>query len=95
MGRRIGKRVKVTKTFKKKKDAQLALKKFEADKIKGILVFPSTLTVKDWLEYWLNDINSIVKGTKNRSSNRTLYIPREIVELLKNIKNKQNEQKKL
>lgn len=68
-----GKRVKVTKTFKKKKDAQLALKKFEADKVKGTLVFPSTLTVKDWLEYWLNDIKSL------KCEETTLYGYRNII----------------
>ena len=51
-----GKRIKTTKTFEKKKDAQTALKSFEADKIKQNLVFPSVLTVENWLTYWINDI---------------------------------------
>lgn len=54
-----GKRIKTTKTFEKKKDAQTALKSFKADKIKGTLVFPSVLTVENWLTYWLNDIKTI------------------------------------
>jgi hypothetical protein len=48
-----GKRIKTTKTFEKKKDAQTALKQFNADKVKGTLVFPSTQTLEEWLLYWL------------------------------------------
>ncbi|MCX7748699.1 MAG: tyrosine-type recombinase/integrase [Clostridia bacterium] len=68
-----GKRVKTTKTFEKKKDAQAALKNFEADKTKGTLVFPSTITVENWLTYWLNDIKSI------QCEETTLYGYRNII----------------
>ena len=68
-----GKRVKITKTFEKKKDAQTALKKFEADKTKGTLVFPSVMTVEDWLTYWLNDIKAI------KCEETTLYGYRNII----------------
>jgi integrase len=68
-----GKRVKTTKTFEKKKDARTALKKFEADKTKGTLVFPSSLTFKDWLDYWINDIKSI------KCEETTLYGYRNII----------------
>ncbi len=69
-----GKRVKTTKTFEKKKDAQIALKNFEADKTKGTLVFPSTLTLENWLLYWLNDIKSI------KCEETTLYGYRNIID---------------
>ena len=51
-----GKRIKKTKTFQNKSDAKSALKEFEADKVKGILVIPRDTTLKEWLEYWMNDI---------------------------------------
>ena len=54
-----GKRIKKNQTFEKKKDAQTALKKFEGDKIKQNLVFPSSATFEEWLTYWLNDIKAI------------------------------------
>ena len=68
-----GKRVKTTKTFEKKKDAQTALKKFEADKTKETLVFPSVLTLENWLSYWLNDIKSL------KCEETTLYGYRNII----------------
>lgn len=68
-----GKRVKTTKTFEKKKDAQTALKNFEADKIKQNLVFPSVLTVENWLTYWLDDIKAI------KCEETTLYGYRNII----------------
>lgn len=68
-----GKRVKTTKTFEKKKDAQIALKNFEADKTKGTLVFPSVLTLENWLTYWLNDIKSM------KCEETTLYGYRNII----------------
>jgi len=51
-----GKLIKKYKTFIKKSEAREALKKFEADKTKGILVIPKDTTLKEWLEYWINDI---------------------------------------
>lgn len=51
-----GKRIKKTKTFQSKAEAKTALKEFEADKIKGTLVIPRTTTLKEWLEYWMNNI---------------------------------------
>ncbi|PYG85722.1 AP2-like DNA-binding integrase family protein [Ruminiclostridium sufflavum DSM 19573] len=68
-----GKRIKTTKTFEKKKDAQTALKQFNADKVKGTLVFPSTQTLGEWLLYWLNDIKSI------KCEETTLYGYRNII----------------
>ena len=68
-----GKRVKSTKTFKNKKDAQNALKNFMADKVKGTIVFPSVLTLEGWLMYWLNDIKSM------KCEETTLYGYRNII----------------
>ncbi len=68
-----GKRIKTTKTFVKKKDAQTALKSFEADKIKQNLVFPSAQTVENWLTYWINDIKAI------KCEETTLYGYRNII----------------
>ncbi len=68
-----GKRIKTTKTFEKKKDAQTALRNFEADKIKQNLVFPSVLTVENWLTYWIDDIKAI------KCEETTLYGYRNII----------------
>lgn len=68
-----GKRIKTTKTFEKKKDAQTTLKQFNADKVKGTLVFPSTQTLGEWLLYWLNDIKAI------KCEETTLYGYRNII----------------
>jgi len=68
-----GKRIKTTKTFEKKKDAQTALKNFDADKIKQNLVFPSVLTVENWLTYWIDDIKAI------KCEETTLYGYRNII----------------
>jgi integrase len=51
-----GKRIKRSKTFAKKTDAKKALKEFEANKTKEQLVMPQETTLKDWLEYWMEDI---------------------------------------
>ncbi|RCX07902.1 site-specific recombinase XerD [Anaerobacterium chartisolvens] len=68
-----GKRIKITKTFEKKKAAQIALKTFQADKTKGTLVFPSILSVKDFCIYWLDDIKSL------NCEETTLYGYRNII----------------
>ena len=51
-----GKRIRNTKTFQSKSEAKIALKEFEADKTKGTLVIPKTTNIKEWLEYWMNNI---------------------------------------
>lgn len=51
-----GKRVKKTKTYKMKSEAKTALKEFEADKTKGQLVIPKKTTLKEWLDYWMENI---------------------------------------
>ena len=53
-----GKRIKSTKTFKSKAEAKKALKEFEADKITGTLVIPTSETLEMWLDYWINNIKS-------------------------------------
>lgn len=40
-----GKRIKKTPSFKTKKEAKQALKNFEADKTKGLLVIPTSETM--------------------------------------------------
>jgi integrase len=51
-----GKRVKKTKTYKTKSEAKTALKEFEANKTKGQLVIPKKTTLKQWLDYWMDNI---------------------------------------
>jgi len=68
-----GKRIKITKTFAKKQDARKALKEFEANKTKGTLVFPSALTVENWLNYWIDDIKAL------KCEETTLYGYRNII----------------
>ena len=48
-----GKRLKKVETFKELKEAKQALKIFEGDKTKGVVVKPVKETVKDFCEYWL------------------------------------------
>ena len=68
-----GKRIKKTETFKDIKEARKALNSFKADKDKNNLVIPTSLTLKSWLEYWLNDIKGI------RCEETTLYGYRNII----------------
>ncbi|WP_457945403.1 tyrosine-type recombinase/integrase [Caproiciproducens sp. LBM24188] len=51
-----GKRVKVSKTFRTKSEAKTALKEFEANKTKGQLVIPKKTTLKEWLDYWMENV---------------------------------------
>ena len=51
-----GKRIKKTKTYPTKLEAKAALKEFEANKTKGLLVFPKKTTLKEWLDYWMDNI---------------------------------------
>ena len=51
-----GKRIKKAKTYKTKSEAKAALKEFEADKTKGQLVIPIKTTLKEWLDYWMENI---------------------------------------
>ncbi|MCI1966689.1 MAG: site-specific integrase [Oscillospiraceae bacterium] len=51
-----GRRVKKTKTYKTKSEAKTALKEFEADKTKGQLVIPKKTTLKEWLDFWMENI---------------------------------------
>jgi len=62
-----GKRIKATKTYKDLKEAKKALTAFEADKNKNNIVMPTGILLKEWLEYWLNDIKSL------RCQETTLY----------------------
>lgn len=69
-----GKRKKQTKTFSKKSEARAALKAFEADKTKGTLVIPKETTLKEWLEYWMNDI------VKPNCEESTIYYNSQIID---------------
>ncbi len=53
-----GKRIRKQPTFKSKSEAKKALKEFEANKTKGMLVKPKSETVGEWLTYWLTIIAS-------------------------------------
>ncbi len=68
-----GKRIKATKTFKDFKEAKKTLTAFEADKNKGNIVAPTGILLKNWLEYWLNDIKNI------RCEETTLYGYKNII----------------
>ena len=50
------KRIKKTKSFKLKSEAKRALKEFEADKTKGLLVIPKEITLAEWLDNWYKNI---------------------------------------
>jgi integrase len=67
-----GKRTKSTKTFKTKKEAKETLVKFEAAKINGNLVKPSSLLMEEYFNYWL-DVKSI------KCEQTTLYGYKNIV----------------
>lgn len=54
-----GKRIQKSKTFAKKSDAQKALTLHNANKINGTSIAPKETTLKDWLQYWMNDIIKI------------------------------------
>lgn len=51
-----GKRQKPTKTYNSKSEAKKALKEFEANKTKGMLVMPKKTTLQEWLEIWMDDV---------------------------------------
>ena len=51
-----GKQVKQTKTFLKLKEARSALRQHEADRDRGAVVIPKTITVAQWLNSWVKDV---------------------------------------
>ena len=51
-----GKRIRNSKSFKTKKEAKQALREFEADKTKGLLVIPKEITLAEWLDNWYKTI---------------------------------------
>ncbi len=68
-----GKQIKKSKTFGKLSDARKALKEYEADKTKGTLTIPKTITLKEWLEYYMLDI------VKNNRAETTIYGYKNII----------------
>ena len=50
------KRIKTTKTFKTKQDATKELKIFEGKRADSACIVPSKTNLKNWLEYWLNNV---------------------------------------
>lgn len=55
-GKVNGKYLRERKTFTTKKEAQNALKLFEADKVKGITTAPNQKTLSEWLDYWIDKV---------------------------------------
>ncbi len=51
-----GSRLRSTKTYADREAAVLALAQFEAARLSGALPVPSRMTVRDWLDYWLEDV---------------------------------------
>lgn len=51
-----GSRKKTVKTYSTPKEARQALAIFEADKASGSIVAPSEMSVKGWLDYWMENI---------------------------------------
>jgi len=51
-----GKQVKSTKTFKNKLDARRALRENETAKDRGAVTMPSSVTLSQWLDYWMEAI---------------------------------------
>ncbi|MHB1316055.1 MAG: site-specific integrase [Christensenellales bacterium] len=51
-----GKRIKKTLSFKTQSEARQALREFEADKTKGTLITPNRMTLKNWLNYWMENV---------------------------------------
>lgn len=54
-----GKIIKKTETFKKKKEAQNRLKKFEGARLKDDVVLPRDETLGEWLDYWMENVVKI------------------------------------
>jgi len=69
-----GKRIKKTKTFKTKEEARKALREFKVGKDKGTIVIPKEMTLKLWLEYWLENV-ALINLAKT-----TVYGYRQIIE---------------
>ncbi len=51
-----GKRIRKYKTFRTKKDAELALSRHDVAMEDGNIVRPIHMTLSEWLDYWLNDM---------------------------------------
>ena len=67
-----GKRVKTAKTFKTKKEAITALKVFEADKAKRMLMTPAGETMESFGEYWLKFEKADIRATTKYTYSVTL-----------------------
>lgn len=51
-----GKQIIKRKAFNSKTEARKALREFEGNKVKGNVTLPSTYTVGQWLDYWLENV---------------------------------------
>ena len=69
---RQGKRIKTAKTFKTKKEADTALKIFEADKARRTLVSPTGETMESFSRYWLAFEKTEVRETTRYAYAATL-----------------------
>lgn len=80
-----GKRIRKHKTFTSRKEADLALSRHNVTMEDGTAVAPRVMTLKEWLEYWLNNMYA------QRSAETSVYayrnmIDRHIVPALGNLK---------
>lgn len=68
------KRIRKYKTFNNKKDAELALSRHNVAMEDGTGVLPRTITVEEWLRYWLENIYSV------RAAETSVYAYRNMIE---------------
>ena len=68
------KRIRKYKTFDEKKNAELALSRHNVAMEDGGTVLPRTITVEEWLKYWLENIYAI------RAAETSLYAYRNMIE---------------
>ena len=68
----LGKRVKTAKTYKTKKEAVTALKIFEADKAKRLILTPAGETMESFGQYWLTFEKADIRETTRYAYSITL-----------------------
>ncbi len=69
-----GKRTRKYKTFKTKKEADMALARHDVSMEDGSFVRPRKITVGEWMDYWLNDMYA------HRAAETTIYGNRLLIE---------------
>lgn len=69
-----GKQSKQTRTFKKLTEARSALRQHEVQRDRGMTVIPRALTLRDWLNDWLEHV------VRPNRAETTLYGYQKIIE---------------